>query len=124
MFWCVGFAAKEHVKPNPAGGATKRSAVEALDTNHYNQGLLPSYTNQNHSIKSPSSNPYETLVEAGLYEEGGSVQTNGSVVVPHEPNGFIPNPAAVYDNDATIDIEPEEFSTKFWSCSHVPFTLI
>ena len=69
-------------------------------------------------MKSPSSNPYETLVEAGLYEGGGSVQTNGSVVVPCEPNGFIPNPAAVYDN-ATIDIESEEFSTKFWSCSHV-----
>ena len=121
MFSCVGFAAKEHVKPNPAGGATKRSAVEALDTNHHHHhqvDLLPSYTNQNHSIKSPSSNPYEALVEAGLYEEGGSVQTNGSVVVPREPNGFIPNPGASYDN-TTIDIEPKEFSTKFWSCSHV-----
>ena len=113
MFWCVGFAAKEHVKPNPAGGATKRSAVEALDTNHHHQvDLLPSYTNQNHSIKSPSSNPYEALVEAGLYEGGGSVQTNGSIVVPHEQNGFIPNPGAGYDN-TTIDIESEEFSTKF-----------
>ena len=115
MFWCVGFAAKEHVKPNPAGGATKRSAVEALDTYHHHHhqvDLLPSYTNRNHSIKSPSSNPYETLVEAGLYDRGESAQSNGSVVVPRESNGFIPNPGAGYDN-TTIDIGSEEFSTKF-----------
>ena len=66
-------------------------------------------------MTTPSSDPY---AKAGLYD-GGSVQINFNVVQQTQ-NGFIRNPAAVYDN-ATIDIEPEELSTKFWSCSHLAF---